>query len=552
MEEYSKSNNILYVVIFVVLLVGALFLIVSVSNSTYSLDLGSGESCPGGFVHSDDSQFKCEKTTTFTTSDIDKLNQLCNDCEDNYDGACDTYKFSPTYSRFTCYTNKVTTDGGGSQRKVTLNANNGTFWNDQLASGTHTLTINTTYDANEMKDELVLTYDTGKYSLQRTGYKFKGWSTAAGTNGLCTPTYQTGATILGPVGTYYACWEKNSSGEKPVINCSSTSIGLWCTDSNTNGDVSQLQSKLKYLGYYTGEVDGSAGLGTISAIKKFQQQEGLTVDGNAGPATLERLRLRYNEKIQDNSDTETPPDEEEIPANALTYYNLKYDTNGGSFANEDKIRTMVVSNEAIIEEPPYNPTREGYKFDGWYTSSGQKFTFNKALTSDTTLIAKWVTIDNENSCTYSCNPGDVFDPSTNKCISVEKFDNEKNLISIVNYSRTCSNGTSWFNNYECTGNCNKKDCSSGYTNNFWHEKNDCYFGSSCGKITADECSITMKRECYKTYEANKNCEDDSQNSNDNDVINPQTGNTLIIIVWVVGISALVYAIYYYNKNKKLN
>ena len=637
--------------IFSSLLCCVLFLVVSISNSTYSLDLGSGEYCPVGFEHSDNSQFKCEKTTTFTTSDTNKYNQLCSDCENNYDGTCDTYNFSPTQSRFTCYTNKVTTDGsGGSQKKVTLNANNGTFWNDELASGTTTLSVNTTYDANEMKDKLVLTYDTGKYSLQRSGYTFKGWSNSAGTNGLCNPIYQTGATILGPASVYYACWEKdesssfydfvlnpnggalktdhsafldlngrttawktstgdfqladisatrtgytfkgwdrnltcsspkksgyivltentlyyacwekNSSGggntgggnNKPVITCSATSIGLWCTDANTDGGVTDLQTKLKYLDYYTeGEIDGKVGPLTVNAIKKFQQAEGITVDGNAGPVTLERLRLRYNEKIQENNDEETPPDEEEIPVNPLTYYILKYDTNGGTFANGETVRTISVSNETIIEAPPYNPTRDGYKFDGWYTSSGQAFTFYKSLTSDTTLSAKWSKI-NDNNCTYSCNSGDVFDPSTNKCISIQKFDNDRNLLSVVNYTKVCSNGTSWYSNYSCTGNCNKNDCSSGYMTNFWYEKNECHFGDSCSDGSSSSCSITMKKECYKVYEPNVDCDEDNSGSGNNEDVNnnPPTGNILIIIVWVVGISALIYAIYYYNKNKKLN
>ena len=49
--------------------------------------------------------------------------------------------------------------------------------------------------------------------------------------------------------------------------------------------VMRLQQALKNQGYYTGEVDGFYGDGTMSAVKAFQRVKGLNVDGIAGPAT---------------------------------------------------------------------------------------------------------------------------------------------------------------------------------------------------------------------------------------------------------------------------
>lgn len=48
-------------------------------------------------------------------------------------------------------------------------------------------------------------------------------------------------------------------------------------------EVSRIQGRLKELGYYRGLVDGDFGGGTESAIKAFQEAEGLTVDGVVGP-----------------------------------------------------------------------------------------------------------------------------------------------------------------------------------------------------------------------------------------------------------------------------
>ena len=55
--------------------------------------------------------------------------------------------------------------------------------------------------------------------------------------------------------------------------------------------VSQLQQKLKTWGYYNGEVDGVYGSGTERAVREFQKDNGLTVDGRAGPATLRALGI---------------------------------------------------------------------------------------------------------------------------------------------------------------------------------------------------------------------------------------------------------------------
>ena len=54
-------------------------------------------------------------------------------------------------------------------------------------------------------------------------------------------------------------------------------------------DVRTVQRKLKELGFYKGSVDGDFGEGTETAVKAFQKQYGLTVDGKVGPNTLAKL-----------------------------------------------------------------------------------------------------------------------------------------------------------------------------------------------------------------------------------------------------------------------
>ena len=56
-------------------------------------------------------------------------------------------------------------------------------------------------------------------------------------------------------------------------------------------EVRTIQDKLKRWGYYTGNVDGIYGSLTVSAVKKFQQKNGLTVDGIAGTKTLNAMGM---------------------------------------------------------------------------------------------------------------------------------------------------------------------------------------------------------------------------------------------------------------------
>lgn len=60
---------------------------------------------------------------------------------------------------------------------------------------------------------------------------------------------------------------------------------------STGSEVRQIQSRLKSWGYYTGAVDGIYGAQTRDAVSYFQSRNGLTVDGIAGPVTLNAIGI---------------------------------------------------------------------------------------------------------------------------------------------------------------------------------------------------------------------------------------------------------------------
>ena len=67
-------------------------------------------------------------------------------------------------------------------------------------------------------------------------------------------------------------------------------------------EVRQIQTKLKRWGYYSGNVDGIYGSGTLAAVKKFQQKNGLKVDGIAGKQTLEAMGI-FNSSSNSSSNS---------------------------------------------------------------------------------------------------------------------------------------------------------------------------------------------------------------------------------------------------------
>ena len=74
---------------------------------------------------------------------------------------------------------------------------------------------------------------------------------------------------------------------KPTATPKPTSSALRV--GSTGAKVKSMQQRLKALGYYTGSVDGTFGEGTRKALVAFQKANGLTADGVAGTATLNKL-----------------------------------------------------------------------------------------------------------------------------------------------------------------------------------------------------------------------------------------------------------------------
>lgn len=60
---------------------------------------------------------------------------------------------------------------------------------------------------------------------------------------------------------------------------------------SSGATVTQIQTRLKSWGYYTGDIDGVYGSRTESAVRYFQRSNGLTADGQAGDSTLAAMGI---------------------------------------------------------------------------------------------------------------------------------------------------------------------------------------------------------------------------------------------------------------------
>ena len=82
-----------------------------------------------------------------------------------------------------------------------------------------------------------------------------------------------------------------SIGTIAAVQSGDDSISTLSKMGSRGDEVRRIQQKLKNWGYYTGSVDGIYGSQTQNAVRKFQRDNGLTVDGIAGPKTLSYLGI---------------------------------------------------------------------------------------------------------------------------------------------------------------------------------------------------------------------------------------------------------------------
>ena len=94
--------------------------------------------------------------------------------------------------------------------------------------------------------------------------------------------------------------------------------------------------------------------------------------------------------------TTRPPSTTQAPPTTTTAttqqrFMVVFNSNGGSLVANQQI---ISGNRATR---PANPTRPGFRFDGWRLTTHQEFNFNTPITSNIILMARWVPVSSQSS-----------------------------------------------------------------------------------------------------------------------------------------------------------
>ncbi len=100
--------------------------------------------------------------------------------------------------------------------------------------------------------------------------------------------------VAGPQ-TLKLLYSKNARKSSSVVASTGETLQL----GSSGSAVRSLQKRLKELGYFSSSIDGDYGDLTENAVKLFQEQNGLKVDGKAGSETLEKLYSNTAQKFVD-------------------------------------------------------------------------------------------------------------------------------------------------------------------------------------------------------------------------------------------------------------
>lgn len=177
---------------------------------------------------------------------------------------------------------------------------------------------------------------------------------------------------------------------------------------STGDEVTQIQQKLKTLGYYSGSVDGVYGTTTKNAVASFQKSVGLTGDGVCGSATL--LYLGLSNSGTTNSTTYSNTDVE------LLAKVISAEARGESYEGQVAVGAVILNRVAHPSFPDslsgviyqqdafscvndsnwYEPTSETSKraaqdaLNGWDPTGGAIYYFNASKTSDSFMHSRTV------------------------------------------------------------------------------------------------------------------------------------------------------------------
>lgn len=170
----------------------------------------------------------------------------------------------------------------------------------------------------------------------------------------------------------YSGKPKGADGKATQVKTLAPVDGATIRLNSTGPLVSKVQTRLKELGFYSGEITGKYNSATMSAVKKFQKKQGMKVDGVCGADTQKKL---FSSKAISANATPTPKPTPK-PTAVPTYERPSAEVrNGSSGANALMVQTR------LKELGYYNGKLDG-KFGSGSVKSLKDFQTCNGLTAD--------------------------------------------------------------------------------------------------------------------------------------------------------------------------
>ncbi|TKI67257.1 InlB B-repeat-containing protein [Lysinibacillus varians] len=241
------------------------------------------------------------------------------------------------------------------------------------------------YEENEM-----VTVQGNSGQLVRTGYTFAGWNTQADGQGT---GYNANATF--PMGTadviLYAHWTKPNTPTYTVIyHANGATSGTVPQDStqyeeNKTVTVQGNSGQLVRTGYTF------AGWNTQADGKGISYVENATFQMGKADVTLYAQWASNPSTPSEGNVTGPSASEGTIHANPSRFIQISLETNGGLSLKDIEIAYNTTVNDLPI------PTREGFRFAGWYQDKELTKLWDKGMLvkESLTLYAKWTALPEE-------------------------------------------------------------------------------------------------------------------------------------------------------------
>ncbi len=133
------------------------------------------------------------------------------------------------------------------------------------------------------------------------------------------------------------------------------------------------------------DIDSNVTISWYSMLPQYISEEGIVNRGSSDQNVVLSATIEYYDEISYVDFVLTV-----IGLNASHVYKITFDTQGGSDLED------LVAYEGDEVSAPENPTRDGYEFAGWYTTTSflRQYTFNTMPSGNITVYAKWNYIDN--------------------------------------------------------------------------------------------------------------------------------------------------------------